>query len=279
MSDEHFLARWSRRKREAGAAPSLTLPRLLPNPPPLAGEGREGVLQGRVREGVPDAEGKTEAAARRDQRASTSEAADAAPPPSSPTPAVDPANLPSLDSITATTDVRDFLAPDVPAALRREALRRAWSADPAIRDFIGLQEYDWDFTKLDAIHGFAELGPEVDVKRLVAQVFGDVPEDEGKPATEPGAVAVEGDQPFVTTSESAPARGDRSADAALDLSHGHRDSDPRFGTDDPSQSTAAMQHSNELVRRDKDTATQHTESADDRGQKSRRSHGGALPQS
>ena len=38
------------------------------------------------------------------------------------------------NSITAATDIRAFLAPGVPAELTRAALRRAWTADPAIRD-------------------------------------------------------------------------------------------------------------------------------------------------
>jgi len=35
-------------------------------------------------------------------------------------------SLPSLESITAETDIRDFLRPGVPTDLKREALRRAW---------------------------------------------------------------------------------------------------------------------------------------------------------
>src|SRR5690349_16629058 len=61
-------------------------------------------------------------------------------------PEFDLASLPSLDSITAVTDVRAFLKPGVPAELASAALRRAWTADPAIRDFKGLAENDWDFT-------------------------------------------------------------------------------------------------------------------------------------
>jgi 6-methylsalicylate decarboxylase len=41
--------------------------------------------------------------------------------------------------------IRAFLRPGVPAELARAALRRAWVADPAIRDFIGLAESSRDF--------------------------------------------------------------------------------------------------------------------------------------
>ena len=76
-----------------------------------------------------------------------------------PKPEFDLASLPSLDSITAATDIRAFLAPGVPKELARAALRRAWSADPAIRDFKGLAENDWDFTDPTAMPGFGALPP------------------------------------------------------------------------------------------------------------------------
>src|ERR1051326_827650 len=88
-------------------------------------------------------------------------------------PDFDLASLPSLDSITAVTDVRAFLAPGVPTDLARAALRRAWAADPAIRDFKGLAENAWDFTDPTAMPGFGELPPGTDIKRSVAQIFGD----------------------------------------------------------------------------------------------------------
>lgn len=86
--------------------------------------------------------------------------------------AFDPATLPSLDSITAISDVRNFLRAGVPAELTRAALRRAWSADPAIRDFIGLSENAWDFTAPDAIPGFGPLNasPE-EIKALVDRII------------------------------------------------------------------------------------------------------------
>ena len=85
---------------------------------------------------------------------------DAKPPAkAAPQPEFDLASLPSLDSITAATDIRAFLAPGVPKELARAALRRAWSADPAIRDFVGLAENDWDFTDPTAMPGFGALPP------------------------------------------------------------------------------------------------------------------------
>ncbi len=67
------------------------------------------------------------------------------------TPEFDLASLPSLDSITAATDIRAFLTPGVPTELARAALRRAWAADPgdprlqgARRERLGLHRSDRD---------------------------------------------------------------------------------------------------------------------------------------
>jgi hypothetical protein len=75
--------------------------------------------------------------------------------------------LPTVDSITATTDIRAFLKPGVPDGLKHAALRRAWAADPAIRDFIGIAENQWDFNKPQDIPGFGLLDPLWAIERLV----------------------------------------------------------------------------------------------------------------
>jgi hypothetical protein len=46
----------------------------------------------------------------------------------------------AIDPIGPAMDLAAFLKPGVPAELTRAALRRAWSSDPAIRDFVGLSE-------------------------------------------------------------------------------------------------------------------------------------------
>ena len=69
----------------------------------------------------------------------------------------DPASLPSLEQIAADTDISAFVQSGVPAELTRAALRRAWASDPAIRDFIGIAENQWDFNDPDGIPGFGPL--------------------------------------------------------------------------------------------------------------------------
>jgi hypothetical protein len=74
-------------------------------------------------------------------------------------------SLPPIDSIGANTDVAAFLRPGVPTELTRAALRRAWTSDTAIRDFVGLVENGWDFNNSDAIPGFGAISAK-DVERL-----------------------------------------------------------------------------------------------------------------
>jgi hypothetical protein len=136
MSDEEFLARWSRRKREAKVAADAPAP------------------------------------------AQTAET----PNPASPVTAEDPANaevdlssLPPIDSITAATDVTAFLRQGIPQDLSRAALRRAWAADPAIRDFVGLAENAWDFNDPHAMPGFGPLDcSEEQLGALVDRIVGGV---------------------------------------------------------------------------------------------------------
>jgi hypothetical protein len=105
------------------------------------------------------------------------DAAKAAPPPAadSKEPAAevvfDPASLPPIESISAESDIRAFLKPGVPPELTHAALRRAWSADPAIRDFVGLVENGWDFNDPNGIPGFGPI-PAGDVAQLLTRVIG-----------------------------------------------------------------------------------------------------------
>jgi hypothetical protein len=149
MSDsDPFLSRWSRRKREAEQAAAPDKPR------------------------VPAAAEQPDARAAKPSEPEKSKTQSPAPKSTAEEPGFDLSKLPSLESITAHTDIRVFLQPGVPASLSRAALRRAWSADPAIRDFIGLSENSWDFTAPDSVRGFGPLLPTDDVKRMVAEIFG-----------------------------------------------------------------------------------------------------------
>jgi hypothetical protein len=145
MTDvEKFLARWARRKREAIAdrgakdQPDRSADAATANP----GTGAE---------------------AKDDAKSDAAE------------PAADVASLPAIESITAETDIRAFLAPGIPRELAAAALRRAWSADPAIRDFVGLADYDWDFNTPGTMPGFGALASTDDVREAVAQILKNAP--------------------------------------------------------------------------------------------------------
>jgi Protein of unknown function (DUF3306) len=70
----------------------------------------------------------------------------------------DTASLPPIPTISAGSDIRPFLSAGVPADLTRAALRRAWSVDATIRDFIGLSENSWDFNAGDGASAFHPEG-------------------------------------------------------------------------------------------------------------------------
>lgn len=106
--------------------------------------------------------------------------------------AFDLASLPAPETLTAASDITGFLRAEVPMALRRAALRRIWTLDPGIRDFIGPADYAWDYNAPDGVPGFA-LGLGGDVQKLLAQAMGwhADPEVEASPGPEPRVAEVE----------------------------------------------------------------------------------------
>jgi hypothetical protein len=182
-------------------------------------------------------------------------------------PKFDIASLPSLDSITAASDVRAFLTPGVPVELTRAALRRAWAADPAIRDFKGLAENDWDFTDPNAMAGFGDLPADFDVRKLVAQIFGEPDEAKEPTAAEP--------EPSIASSvqQSDPPREIASVTAA----------EPAEAEDQAVAETAGPEANappeTDLVHRNSNVASHNSIPPTEEDEtKTRRTHGRALPQ-
>jgi len=97
-------------------------------------------------------------------------------------PVFDPASLPSVESIDAATDIRPFLEACVPEELTRAALRSTWSADPAIRDFVGIAESQWDFNDPATIPGFGVHAAADYVCSLAVDGVGNLPTAIGTPA-------------------------------------------------------------------------------------------------
>jgi len=224
-SSDDFLTRWSRRKRAVKAEES--------SPP------------------AQDTNGKSA------QPAPDRPAGSDNPPAKQSDPAFDLSKLPSLDSIGPNTDVRMFMQPGVPTALSRAAFRRAWSADPAIRDFIGLSENSWDFTAPDSIEGFGPLVPTDNVKRMLAQLFNDEPIQPAEPVSDPDDVS------------QADAARIRSEDALAQVAP-QENANLKSAVDAPER---------ELLQCEKDNnaAQQTPHQVVPRAVHHRRKHGGALP--
>ena len=142
---ENFIARWSRRKRKAAEDAEAMKSSIAPD---ATAESAHPIEDQREGSDAPQARSE------------------------SPEFAPDPAKLPPIETITAATDIRAFLAPGVPPELTRAALRRAWAADPKIRDFIGLSENSWDFNAPGAMAGFGPLEMTDELRRQVARMLG-----------------------------------------------------------------------------------------------------------
>lgn len=85
--------------------------------------------------------------------------------------------LPDLENLTAESDISAFLRKDVPNALKNAALRKMWSLDPAIRDYVGPSEYAWDFNQPGSMAGFGPLDASRVVVEFLSTINGDVRTD------------------------------------------------------------------------------------------------------
>lgn len=107
--------------------------------------------------------------------------------PETPTEPLNLANLPSIESLTSESDMSVFLQSGVPTDIVRAALHSAWRVDPAIRDFVGIAESQWDFNDPAAMPGFGPLDPTEQAQSVArrsatptptsAEVFLETPQD------------------------------------------------------------------------------------------------------
>jgi hypothetical protein len=216
MNDpDNFLSRWSRRKREAG------------------GDKEKNETGETVAAPAPENQQGKPAA-----------------PGAAPTPEFDVENLPPIETISAETDITAFMRTGVPETLKHAALRRAWASDPVIRDFVGLNENFWDAAGPDGIPGFGDLDPNLDVRRMVSELFGEGPRQDTQPDPEPEA--------------------DRMADSPAPPT------DSLLGTVDPPPAT--LPPAENLPQRNENAAAQIEPSEPAPEKKISRRHGGAMPQ-
>lgn len=143
MSND-FFSRWSKRKLEEAA-------------PPSESNEAEAALPATVDPGSPV-------------------------PPDEPEPedAIAPeelAALPDPDDLTVGSDITGFLRQGVPLALRNRALRRMWSLDPAIRDYIGdARDYAWDWNTPGGMPVSGPLSASTDVGKMLRGLYEPAPE-------------------------------------------------------------------------------------------------------
>jgi hypothetical protein len=196
--------------------------------------------------------------------------------------------LPAIESITAQTDISGFLAPGVPAELTRAALRRAFSADPSIRDFIGPSENAWDFNAPDAMGGFGPLEMTEELRQQILQMVGrglDAPDT--AESTESAASSAPDEQLQHDPEKWEPVFGKRScSNKELERDDDSRKNHPaladqptRMPDELPSQGEQKTAQAPQLmIKPTSDAASRAQEEKDDRARPvMKRPHGGALP--
>ena len=180
-------------------------------------------------------------------------------------PEFDVTTLPPLESINALTDITAFLQKGVPAELARAALRRVWTTDPAIRDFVGLAENAWDFTDPAAMPGFGPLEATDEVRQMIAQVVRQI----GQAAQPRESEAVSGHAEVAENSS------DSNIITPPTGVHNHATKQDETGE------KAAQDLGKQVLPQSniENTAAQHdhAEAQEKPQQLSRRTHGGALP--
>jgi hypothetical protein len=243
MNDpETFLTRWSRRKRGTVDESGATSDR-----PPT----QQADIEPKPAQAVDGASPQAQAAK-----------------PESAEPEFDLSSLPSIDSITAETDISAFFAPGVPAELRVAALRRAWVVDPKVRDFIGLADYDWDFHTPGALEGFGPLEMTDELRREVMRILGEW-QDASEPVTPPPTTVAPATPaaPAAPSAVSAVMPTEAGTDQrSVSENSGAQDQDELIGSNPTSQRSKVFA-----------ATRQEQSSQDELAMPARRSHGRALP--
>jgi len=183
-------------------------------------------------------------------------------PAESPDPVFDLKDLPPIESITAATDIRPFLAPGVPVDIARAALRRAWSADPRIRDFVGLADYDWDYHTVGGAAGFGPLEMTDELRRAVARIVGGIA-DAGEAAPPERIVDTE-------SLKESQGSGAEMGSSPTALPH-----DPERGS--PPKASPTVPTTNPDFPDREFAVLQHDDRQEPRRTMARRTHGRALP--
>ena len=244
---ENFIARWSRRKRKAAEDAEAT---------------RSSGAVDAAPEGAHPSEDQREGSDALRARGA-SEQLQSAP---------DLTKLPPIETITAESDIRAFLAPGVPPELTRAALRRAWAADPKIRDFVGLADYDWDFNAPGAMTGFGSLEMTDELRQQIARMVGGNLANEATDSPAHPSAEVQGKPaPAETSTESVATAGEMSTQH-VQSGAGTSQSEPIGAQNEPHNSEALSQRSKvDIASRNSSENTNNDQLIE------KRLHGRALP--
>lgn len=239
MTGEGFLSRWSRRKRAE----------------PREAEGAAPI--------EPEA-----AAAPTQALEAPSEAPSALPPLTE----EELAALPPVESIDEATDISGYLRTGVPAALKNAALRRFWSATPAVRDYLDpARDYAWDWNVPGGVPGDGPLGPGFDAKALAEKLFAkrETKVEDAARASAPGENA---NDAVSQSADAAASSADGEARGAVDHPDRDRCDAPESAAElDVAARTEAAPPASEVR-----AATENTPDLSDFRPRPRR-HGGATP--
>lgn len=175
--------------------------------------------------------------------------------------------LPRIEELTADSDLSAFLRKGVPKALKGAAMRKMWSLDPTIRDYVGPAEYAWDFNRPGSMPGFGSLDPKTAVVDFLSTIGRAIDADAGEKAVASGAPPA---QPAPEPADSS----EQQAGAPLD------DTDHSAGSDAPPEPRQLAASSQSPVPDPTEPAASQAGTAESGGlpQPAVRSrHGSALP--
>jgi hypothetical protein len=132
MSGNNFLARWSRRKREQAAEEkAAAAPASAPDAPAAQADSAPGLSAEELAEKLK--------------------------------------SLPKIEDLSADHDLTAFMQGWVPEDVRNQALRRMWSVDPSIRDFVAPESERYDFDKPGAMFSHGPINMVGDELRAEAE--------------------------------------------------------------------------------------------------------------
>lgn len=217
-------------------------------------------------------------------------------------PSVDPAEpeveeelqepLPRIEDLTIESDLTAFLKRGVPAALKRAAMRKMWSIDPNIRDYVGPSEYAWDFNQPGSMPGFGPLEANKAVVGFLSRTASVLDTDEAADHTAPAAAeTIDADSPGEAIPETAidGQAGPQTVAAVPEVSPSNMvtqtagdDTTTTAATDTPIPTSSMHPHKSRILEDKTPVGDERTTQEQDRDRQKteaarRPRHGGALP--